>query len=101
MNRKGISPIIAAVFLIGFTMAIVGLFAGFVPDAMPKSNLNYSQSIEAVDKVAPRTSTCYSVRNMTDRMDFECNQTVGNYTYSTEYHVKHRDNMTNKVILYP
>lgn len=46
MKRKGISPLIAAVLMIAFTMAIASLFSGWIQETTSQSQENVNQQRE-------------------------------------------------------
>lgn len=50
MNKKGISPLIAAVLLIAFTMAVASLFAQWAPSLFKKTQGDIDQTASSIQR---------------------------------------------------
>jgi hypothetical protein len=98
---KGMNPIIGAVLLLAFSLAIVTIFVEQSRNLNEQTNkLNFTKSYNAVTNAAPGYMNCYSTVNNTELMKFECNVTEINHTYVLDYTVKYRENKSNVVHIY-
>lgn len=100
MRRKGLNPIIGAVLLIGFSMGVITVFAEGNNLTQTKKELNFTKSYNAVTNAAPGYMNCYSTKNFTHSMKFECNMTEMDHTYVLDYTVEYRKNKSNIVRIY-
>lgn len=55
MKRKGISPLIAAVLLIAFTMAVASIFAQWAPQLMEDAQGDTSEQAQNIQSCSDRT----------------------------------------------
>lgn len=55
MKRKGISPLIAAVLLIAFTMAIASIFAQWAPQLMQDAQGESKEKAKSIQECSDRT----------------------------------------------
>lgn len=55
MKRKGISPLIAAVLLIAFTMAVASIFAQWAPQLMEQAQGDTSERAQEIQDCSDRT----------------------------------------------
>lgn len=69
MKRKGISPLIAAVLLIAFTMAVASIFAQWAPQLMNEAQGDTSERAQDIQRCSDRTMDLSAQHDNNDNVE--------------------------------